>query len=470
MGLKKRPANHSDISQFLLHYCLDADYLILAIDTLLYGGIIPSRLHLLSQQELEQHLNEIRVIKEKNPKLKIFAYHLIMRCPSYSSNDEEPDYYAVCGREIHLCGHYQHLQQTRTLTQKEQEEKQKIEQILNIQENKEALNDYLNRRKLNLSLNLKTLDFVKEGIIDFLIIPQDDSAPYGYTAMDQMILREKIFENHLELKAYMYPDADAVCNTLLARTINQINKRCPSVFIRYNSSNEGMIIPLYEDRNVSETIKYHILAANGRISEDIIHCDLVCMVNLPSENMQEAVLQDNHFLQYQINRNLIEYIEYIDYLIQKRKPVIVADIAYANGGDKELISLLKTKKLLYKVNAYAGWNTSSNTLGTCIPHGMIQFQYGFSQEHYNFLALRYLEDVGYMSIVRHQIHEEVKKEGMSWTKIDGVRGKVSKRITVALNQIKELFEDEHHVIEIIDNFQPWDRLFETGLKVVLKEK
>ena len=75
-----------------------------------------------------------------------------------------------------------------------------------------------------------------------------------------------------------------------------------------------------------------------------------------------------------------------------------------------------------------------------------------------------------MSIVRHQIHEEVKKEGMSWTKIDGVRGKVSKRITVALNQIKELFEDEHHVIEIIDNFQPWDRLFETGLKVVLKEK
>lgn len=470
LGLKKRPAEHQNITQFLFDACADADYLILAIDTLLYGGIIPSRLHEFDEEQLTTRLNEIKVLKEKNPKLKIFAYHLIMRCPSYSSNDEEPDYYATCGREIHLCGHYQHLSQVKELTKQEREEKEKIEQILQKEENQIAIKDYLHRRKINLNMNLKTLDFVSEGIIDFLIIPQDDSAPYGYTAMDQMLLRDKIFEKHLEFKAYMYPDADAVCNTLLARTINQINQRCPSVFIRYNSSNEGMLIPLYEDRNVSETIKYHILAANGRVSYDILDCDLVCMVNLPSDHMQEAVLQDQHFMQYQINRNLIESIEYIDYLIQKNKPVIVADIAYANGGDKELISLLKTKGLLYKINAYAGWNTSSNTLGTCIPHGMIQFQYGKNQQHYDFLALRYLEDVGYMSIVRHQIHEEIKKEGMCWTLIDGVKGKVSQRITKALNEIKYLFEDETHTIEILDNYQPWNRLFETGLKVTLHQK
>ena len=63
-----------------------------------------------------------------------------------------------------------------------------------------------------------------------------------------------------------------------------------------------------------------------------------------------------------------------------------------------------------------------------------------------------------------------KKEGMCWTLIDGVKGKVSQRITKALNEIKYLFEDETHTIEILDNYQPWNRLFETGLKVTLHQK
>lgn len=470
MGNKKNPAKYEDIYNFLKTNCANADYLVLAIDTLLYGGIIPSRLHYLKEEELEKRLFQLKELKQINPKLKIFAYHLIMRCPSYSSDDEEPDYYQLCGREIHMLGRYTHIKEIRQLNEEEQKDYDNILDFIDKNNYKSYVEDYLNRRYLNTSLNIKTLDLVKDNTIDFLIIPQDDSAPYGYTAKDQARVREHISSNNLEFKAFMYPDADAVSNTLVARVINEINNIKPGIFIRYASSNEGNIIPCYEDRNVSETIKYHILAAGGRLSHDIADCDIVCMVNLPFEDMKEASVQDKHLIQYQINRNLIEYVEYIEYLCSKNKTVIVADIAYANGGDKELISLLKTKNLLYKVNSYAGWNTSSNTLGTCIPHGMIQHIYGFNKQHYDFMALRYLEDVGYMSIVRNQIHNEILKEGMDWFKLDGVRGSISKRITKALNDIKHLYECDGYCIDIIDNYQPWDRMFETGLVVELNKK
>lgn len=470
LGNKKIPAKFENVYEFLKESCKDASYLVVAIDTLLYGGIVPSRLHYLKEEELERRLYVLKELKKDNPKLKIFAYHLIMRCPTNSSDDEEPDYYALCGAQIHLLGRFKHLKEIRPLTKEEEKQEQEVNDFIKNNNYQGYVDDYLNRRYLNTTLNIKTLSLVKDDTIDFLIVPQDDSAPYGYTAKDQDRIRKEIENLHIELNAYMYPDADAVSNTLIARAINEINNRKPGIFIRYASCNEGGIIPLYEDRNVSETIKYHILAAGGYVSYDIMNCDLVCMVNLPFEDMQEASQQDRHLLQYQINRNLIEFVEYIDYLVKKNKPVIVADIAYANGGDKELVSLLNTKGLLYKVNSYAGWNTSSNTLGTCIPHGMIESIYGTSQTHYDFLALRYLEDVGYMSIVRKKIHEEILKEGMGWKNIDGYRGNVSKRITKALNDVKYLFEDVNHSIEIIDNYQPWQRMFETALTIKLHIK
>ena len=39
-----------------------------------------------------------------NPDIKIYAFQVIMRCPDYSSSDEEPDYYEDYGTLIHQIG------------------------------------------------------------------------------------------------------------------------------------------------------------------------------------------------------------------------------------------------------------------------------------------------------------------------------------------------------------------------------
>lgn len=79
------------------------------------------------------------------------------------------------------------------------------------------LGDYLARRKVNLALVKKCLALYEEKIIDKFVIPQDDSSPYGYTAVDQAEIRKLIREKGLH--ADIYPGADETGLTLLAAAV-----------------------------------------------------------------------------------------------------------------------------------------------------------------------------------------------------------------------------------------------------------
>ena len=121
--------------------------------------------------------------------------------------------------------------------------------------------------------------------IDFGIVPQDDSSPYGLTATDQILVRKGIKDLNIELSCYMYPGADEVTNTLLARMINKDKKVKPKFYVYYASVTGGQQIPLYEDRLLNETIKYQILAAGGTIVSSISESDILLLVNVPSGNI-----------------------------------------------------------------------------------------------------------------------------------------------------------------------------------------
>lgn len=83
LGDKKRPADFEGVRDFLLANAADADSYVLSLDMLLYGGIVPSRLHHFTEDVLCQRLSVVERIKEINPKAKIYAFALIMRCPKY---------------------------------------------------------------------------------------------------------------------------------------------------------------------------------------------------------------------------------------------------------------------------------------------------------------------------------------------------------------------------------------------------
>ena len=460
LGDKKIPADVNEVSRMLEEKCKDADIAVLAMDTLLYGGLIPSRLHHFNKAEVMERLNLLREIKKLNQKLKIYAFQCIMRCPKYSSSDEEPDYYEYCGEQIHQLGNVIHKESLGITSEYKKE-------VLLSQIKKEDLEDYESRREFNLSFNLGVLKLAKEGVLEYLIIPQDDSAPYGYTAMDQILVRKEVLANCLSDKVIIYPGADEIEMTLLSRAMNEVRGKRPKVYVKYASVFAPYQTPAYEDRSLGETVRYHIMAASCIQVDSVLEADFVLALSAPGGKMLEAVNQPAANTDYDVERNLTEFAYAIDTFCSEGKPVTIGDNAYANGSDLELIAILNQKELLLKVAGYAGWNTSSNTIGTALAEGVKYLYYGSNKEHKEFLLLRYLEDAGYCGFIRKEITEkELPALGMTYFDIKEQQGAVSELVKKYLQHFADtkLTSIAKH-IQIEEVKMPWRRMFETDITV-----
>ena len=459
LGDKKISADLNEIDKFLTNECKDATGLIISLDTLLYGGLVPSRIHNEKEDTLKERLQILRDIRRENPSLIIYAFNIIMRCPNYSSSDEEPDYYENYGREIHEIGaamHKSHLG---------------VENILPLDEIIEKvpdryLNDYISRRKVNKALNLASLELVKDKTVDTLIVPQDDSCKYGYAAIDQREIRKAIIKNCLEDKVLMYPGADEVELTLMSRMINVLKGSKPKIYIKYATDAARNIIPLYEGNMLSGTLKYHILSAGCQLTESHELADIIMAVTAPAGNMEEAINQPSKFPEYYAERNIAEMFDFIKDRLAEGKIVTIADNAYANGGDLQIIRLLNANNLLMKVDGYAGWNTSANTVGTAIAEAVDSYHFKLTQKHQNFLGLRYIEDAGYCSVVRQQIANELQKYEMNYFDVKEKDGIISELVKERLEEfIKNELSSISANLQISKLIMPWRRMFEVDITV-----
>ena len=462
LGLKKKPAQIEKIQQWVLNNYQSAYGIVISIDMLLYGGIVPSRIHYFSFEELKERLNILKLIKSKRPDFKIYAYNLVMRCPQYNDDDEEPSYYQNYGLNIFRHKYIEHKKSLNIATNEELEEEKQIF----IPE--EFVLDYETRRMTNLQVVLEVINLVKENIIDFLIIPQDDSAPYGYTALDQAQVAKKVNDNKLFFKILTYPGADEVSNTLFARLLNEYYNKRPLVYLFYPAEKAKTVIPCAEDRYLDISAKYQILAAGCLFTPSLKDADLIFAINAPSKTMISSQFRESSDDGYSVNRNLLDFINFIDYCINVlNKPVCIGDVGYCNGGDLALITLIEQKKMYLKLAGYASWNIPCNSLGTALPMG-IRYLYPHDQQLFNnFLIHRFVEDVGYCTLARKILREQYCNDEFSIYDTKQMRGKfseLSKKIIIEqVNKYMPTLKDKY---KILDAYMPWIRTYEIGLKVI----
>lgn len=460
LGDKKTPADFEKIKAFLESESKNAYALVIAIDSLLYGGIVPSRLHRFSVETLLNRLSVISALKKENPSLKIYAFSLIMRCPSYSSSDEEPDYYETCGREIFLRGQAVHKYAEGLI---DEEEYTKTVDSLDKIIGGENLADFLTRRKTNLSVLCSTLSMAGKEI-DKFIIPQDDSAPYGYTAIDQKKVKEYIAKNGLS-NVDIYPGADEVGMTLLSAVVNADKAQKPKICPVYPKEECKKLIPLFEDRAVEKSIASQIKNAGGILCEKEEEADILLFCNLPVGEMRFAFNLGGESYE---KRDLEKFTLKMKDWFLKRKRIAAADIAYCNGGDAEWLKLIEKEVGIFNLSGYAGWNTSSNTLGTVIYQAVLHYHYKDTQSHFAFTALRVYEDVAYGGWIRKKMCDSIlpTMKDVDYSKADGKNGEVAKRVKEELeNCVKEEFPTVYNRYRIDECYMPWNRMFEVGLTV-----
>ncbi|NLL49429.1 MAG: DUF4127 family protein [Firmicutes bacterium] len=471
LGEKKKPTDLGALWNWLEEEAPTADMVLCSLDMLFFGGIVPSRLHHKSELELRDDLQRFMSLKEIYPRLRIYAFNLIMRVPAYNLSDEEPDYYREYGERIFRWGWYSDMLER---GEAKPETKQELDLIM-ASIPQEVRDDYQARRRLNHLLNKEALSLVKQGILDFLVIPLDDCAEYGFSAAEQKRLLKLVEKDVLHAQVHIYPGADEVGMALLGRMYNELKGSRPRIFVRYSSTLGPSMIPRYEDRPLGESIKSQITVLGGIMVDNSQEADLILMVNSPTLNhgrMQEAsqavVDKDPSYYSF---RNLREFVESINYYIQTGRKVALADVAYGNGADHELMQMLHRAGLLNKLYSYAAWNTPGNTLGTALAHSVLRLQESSADpgKPCKFVYDRYLEDWGYQVLVRSYLRNEAERLGITYFDLKDEQPKIR---AIAFDLLQDFLEQYSHSFSPgykLDAVHfPWNRLFEIGLQTTLR--
>ena len=447
LGYKKSPTDYKELEKYILDNVKNANVAIISIDQLLYGGIVPSRIHNLDIIELSNRLSLLKKIKEINPDITLYCFLLIMRCPNYSSSDEEPDYYEQYGEIINKIGVKIHKNED-------------YSSYLN-DDIKSCLDDYVDRRKKNLEMIKKTLNLSKD-LIDYLIIPQDDSQPYGFTMMDRIEVLDMISE--LKLKNIeLYPGADEIGLTLLSRAINHLESNKKSIYLDFMYESSKDIIPAYENKPLLDTIKHHINASGNEIVSDYEKADIVLFLNYDKDKENESVNPIDL-----IDKDAyIKQIERMSIAKENNKTIGLVDKFYVNGGNIEYMKLLNETFGINNLDSYSGWNTSSNSLGTVIAFSTIISYSGKSEASSIFNIERIYDDLIYQSkIRRYVVDNKLPSLGLNYFDSGDINGTVSNIVKEELaNYMKEHFYNIYKEYKLVKVRMPWKRMFEIDVEV-----
>lgn len=448
------------------------DGIVIASDTLAYGGLIPSRRNFESFEAIIKNLKIIIEVKKQNPDLMIYICSTILRISNSNENQEEKEYWKDYGQLIHQCSS---LIDKNNLISDEEYNSENIEKIISNSDDQinqlkkqlpeNILKDYIEGRFRNFKINKLLIEWLKEGYIDYLSICADDSSQHGFNVIEKRILN-KIADSDEQLKNKLniYPGADEAITSLVAGLINRKNNFTPKFYPVYSKYSEGKdLITMYEGIPLENTLKNQISVVGGIIAASQEESDIVLYLYTSDK------IQEDQYLNAAYNKQTISVKdsikdEFIDYLTSDlNKDIVFIDLAYANGADHSFIIELLEGIDIKKLSSFSAWNTTGNSIGTALAHSSVRFiskkqnDQVDETKHYQFLFERFFDDWLYQGYSRLNY---VRKNGYHLSEHQ-------------LLELKELYiKDLNNVIssnevfknlEIKEIYFPWNRPFEISV-------
>ena len=452
---KKIAANTDRLWQWVLEQCPQVDYLVMASDNMIYGGLIPSRIHTLDLQTLTNRVANFSKIKKINPRAKVYIFTTIMRTPRENGSTEEPDYYFTYGGKLFKYSALLDRADSETLTP---EEEQRLAQ-LQASIPQAIRSDWFNRRARNLNVTNQLISLNKKGIIDYMALTRDDCAVYCASHHDFRRL-QGAFKGMPQSQFITFPGADELGMVLLTRVTNELAGVKPKVYIQYAPGAGGNTLPGYEDQPLSVTVQDHIIAAGGITVAKPAEADLILGVNSPENGVTGEADAVHNVIQ---NRpSTVKFVAALNDFLQQNKKIAVADIAFSNGADNNLMDLLEKEKMLPQLKAYSGWNTCSNSVGYALGQGMLAdyMEIGLQQR---LLTIRYLDDWAYQADIRQAIEREILFPlGYDRNNLGPLEAQVKEEIKTRL----QTFADNHNFkFKVQDISLPWHRAFNIKIEV-----
>ena len=381
------------------------DAIILSLDTLAYGGLIPSRRCPETFEQIKERIETLKEILEGKD-AKIYAFSSIMRISNNNYNEEEKEYWSKWGKKIFAYSYHTH-------------EGNRESCITNLIPS-EILDDYIETRRRNFEINKIYLQWQKEGLFETLIFSKDDCAEYGFNVQEAQVLEK--------MGAYTKTGADEIPLSLLSRAIQGEMKICPK-FLEPESKN---LISNYEDVSIEKSVLGQIELAGCKITDEE-NSDIILYINNFKNNQGEIVMK-------------VGTESFSKTFTTPNKPYMIADVRFANGADNNFVKeLFKNKINDENFYGFSAWNTSANSLGSLICGAKIKFfAKKYNEKAFKKLQItRFLDDWAYQANVRQQLEKP------------------------NIEKTTELMKDFEKTLEKVLNTNiavnykfPWERLFE----------
>ena len=511
LGNLWRGAQIDRIVSWLYEQAPRLDAAIVAIDTLGYGGLVNSRQSYDSVETVLSRLTPLRELKRAHPGLALLGFNVLMRITRGNTAEEEKPYWGVYGARLFRLSYLSDKVVLGDATAAEADERARLEAELPA----DVIEDYRQGRARNHAVNRAMLQWTREGVFDYLLIPQDDTVEYGWNIAESRTLRQEIRALGLSERAITYPGADDIGMILLARVICQTLNWRPQVWDRYSTCRAPQVITAYEDRPMPELIKAHLAPLGGSLTATPDAADFLLFVNSPAEVqgvgafqlplrwseeerarrlpgyperyrdlLSPAVLRSTQREMNTALRDVDEFVRAIGHSLARGQTVAVADVAFVNGADLALGEQLLASGVAPRLAAFGGWNTAGNTLGTVLAHAVARVAHlrrggdrDGERAHIEFLFSRFLDDYAHQTIARTEAMlidlpalgiEPIMTELPH--SVEVVQEKVAARLQEQAAQLTKYFRDAPLPIAIRDLtvhdvYLPWRRLFEIGFRV-----
>lgn len=374
--------------------------IFLSVDQLLYGGLLTAREKQATPAEVEELLAFLHELHAANPAVPIYAFSILPRLTpqdTIDGYDERRDimaYSRLVGRQA--AGLPVDEEKLAAL-------KAKIPPA--------SLELYLAHFEENAALNERLIDLTHDGTITRLVLGQDDGEEYGIPNIEKYNLLGYIQDLSLtDRQVFLTHGADEIALSLLAAWHNEKAGYAPKIFVAYNDPGARDRVMPYMAVPTGICTEEKIRLAGGTLAASPEEADFTLLVStndsdkdtLWSRGACVSLLEEN---------------------IAKGQPTALVDLSkHFDSAETVLPQLIEAGFPVNRLLAYAGWNTTSNALGTAIAQACLYRSslstvtddgqaIGLAAAQVRFLENRILEDYFYLKEDIDTINGSLKKAG-----------------------------------------------------------
>ena len=458
LGDRFRPGEVEEIWQWLEAEAgsAEATALIASVEMLCFGGLVASRKSDAEFEEIAPYLERLTALASQLP---AYLSAVIPRTPVVATDEDAP-YWAAYGDALRTAA-------ASTPWTHQPPGIGAMEGALQAADLPEHVRAAVrHHRGRHLTLNARLITAASRGIFRWVLIGQDDASPGSLSELERAALQAQVAATTAS-NVLLTSGADELSARLLARWLNDLTHRPPTVRVLYTSPWTSEAVPLYEARPLSTTVAEHIASTGCVSTED--DPDVVLWVHNFEERQHEAVDQGDE-------RSILDAVgpilRTVRSAVREERVVALADVRFANGGDRELVGRLLGEPRCAGIVAYAGWNTSSNAIGSVLAQAVVAHHLrantvpGSDRRYRPALFRRILDDWGYQSVVRPHLRSWIEQQGGAPSDL-GEHEAEAEHLALARLQDDALARLQrsfaHHPVTLQQVTFPWHRLFEVRI-------